>query len=380
MRSQELNQNTINNPPVFISFEISNFQSIKDLIIKLSKGVTVITGTSDSGKSAIMRALRWFFFNSPGGFTFKSNFAKDKEATKVTANMSNYYEHIRITKYRDNKKHCYIMELTNEEGEIHREEFKAIGTKVPEEISKYFPVNGINFQTQIEQYFLLDQPASKVAKEFNKVANLEIMDEVMATINSMVRSSRQEITFIENDINEESSRYEELNWVDKASDSFNKILECRDEHEELSDYLDFVIDSKNEVIELDKKIKSYSSDFFGIKKSLEDLLNMEKYIEALNRHYDTIVELREDFEESDNALNIKSVVKGAKKAFPEIFKLKDDIDTLESRKKVIHRLLILNDMNLRAMKKAKKEYSGCVVNYESIKKELGVCPLCGSQL
>ena len=45
---------------------IKNFQSIKDAEIEIS-GFTVITGTNNSGKTAVMRAIRGVFTNAPAG-------------------------------------------------------------------------------------------------------------------------------------------------------------------------------------------------------------------------------------------------------------------------------------------------------------------------
>lgn len=51
---------------------IENFQShIKTTIEPAPPGqLTVITGPSDSGKTAILRALRWLFVNEPDGDSF----------------------------------------------------------------------------------------------------------------------------------------------------------------------------------------------------------------------------------------------------------------------------------------------------------------------
>ena len=64
--------------------EIKNFQSHKHTVIDFSNGVNVIIGSSDCGKSAIIKAMRWCITNSPAGNSFRSNFASEKEPTSVT--------------------------------------------------------------------------------------------------------------------------------------------------------------------------------------------------------------------------------------------------------------------------------------------------------
>jgi exonuclease SbcC len=46
---------------------ITNFQSHVKSVLKLSPGINVICGPSDSGKSAIIRGLRWVIENQPTG-------------------------------------------------------------------------------------------------------------------------------------------------------------------------------------------------------------------------------------------------------------------------------------------------------------------------
>jgi len=54
------------------SLEIENFQSHELTKLDLHKGLNVIVGPSDQGKSALIRALRWLCYNEPKGTDFFS--------------------------------------------------------------------------------------------------------------------------------------------------------------------------------------------------------------------------------------------------------------------------------------------------------------------
>ena len=54
------------------SVHIQNFQSHKNSTLEFSPGVNIIVGTSDSGKTAIIRALRWVVWNRPSGDSLRS--------------------------------------------------------------------------------------------------------------------------------------------------------------------------------------------------------------------------------------------------------------------------------------------------------------------
>ena len=49
---------------------IEGYQSHTNSTFCLSPGLTVITGPSDAGKTAIIRALLWFACNAPTGEAF----------------------------------------------------------------------------------------------------------------------------------------------------------------------------------------------------------------------------------------------------------------------------------------------------------------------
>jgi exonuclease SbcC len=55
---------------------IQNFQAHERLVVNLDPHITTITGPSDTGKSSIIRALRWVALNKPRGDSFIRHGAK----------------------------------------------------------------------------------------------------------------------------------------------------------------------------------------------------------------------------------------------------------------------------------------------------------------
>ena len=47
-----------------------NFQSHKDTTIEFDKGLNIIVGASDSGKTSILRGIKWALYNDPSGDYF----------------------------------------------------------------------------------------------------------------------------------------------------------------------------------------------------------------------------------------------------------------------------------------------------------------------
>ena len=132
---------------------LKNFQSHENTHLEFEKGINSIIGNSDSGKTAIIRALLWVFTNRPLGDSIISNWA-DEVAVGVR-----FSEGVEIIRRRNKDFNGYI--LKNRDKQL---EFKAIGTDVPEEIRQVINMNSINIQKQFDSPFLLADTPGEVAR------------------------------------------------------------------------------------------------------------------------------------------------------------------------------------------------------------------------
>jgi chromosome segregation ATPase len=157
---------------MFKNLSIQNFQSHKDTNMEFHKGVNVIIGSSDSGKSAIIRALRWCVNNKPNGAEFQSHWDK--------------HTYVTLTLDTDTVKRIKAEDKNNYK--LDGSEFKALGGKVPEEIQSVLNINDINIQHQLDAPYLLSESAGAVAKHFNKVARLDKIDEATLNIKKAINT------------------------------------------------------------------------------------------------------------------------------------------------------------------------------------------------
>ena len=162
------------------SLQIQNFQSHADTLLEFSEGVNVIVGSSDSGKTAIIRALRWLVWNKPGGDSFRSFWGGDTEITLETEKAS-------ITRSKG-KANRY---------ELNDQSFEAFGTEVPKEIQQELNLSEINLQSQLDSPFLLSNSAGEVAQHFNKVANLDRIDSAQQLVQKWIRELTSDIKYAE---------------------------------------------------------------------------------------------------------------------------------------------------------------------------------------
>ena len=103
------------------SINLQNFQSHKDTHLELSAGVNAIIGPSDSGKTAILRALRWAAWNKPSGDALRSSWGGD---TVVCVEVDEQGQ--QVVRSRTDKENLYQV------GDM---ELRAFGADVPSPVA-----------------------------------------------------------------------------------------------------------------------------------------------------------------------------------------------------------------------------------------------------
>jgi len=158
------------------SLSIQNFQSHKDTTLELDKGVNVVVGQSDSGKTAVLRALKWLATNRPSGDAFRSRWGGD------TGMRVELKEGTVITRQRDKRNNTYGIDDT--------QLFKALGTDVPESVVTMLNLSNLSWQGQMDSPFLLSSSPGEVARALNEVADLEKIDTTLFNANRMIRENK----------------------------------------------------------------------------------------------------------------------------------------------------------------------------------------------
>lgn len=178
---------------------IKGFQSHKESGFTLSPGLTVITGPSDAGKTAVIRALRWLAFNEPQGEGFlytvrnaDGSIKEQEEQAEVTVNFENG---VSITKTRRKGKTTYIHSLYPEpweKAEVPPEIKEALGL-VKQTYGDNFETC-LNFAFQLDPPFLLSETGGTGAKVLGKLAGTEVVDKAIGAVNKRTHNTRTELS------------------------------------------------------------------------------------------------------------------------------------------------------------------------------------------
>lgn len=170
------------------SVSLDHFQSHTNTVFKLHSGVNAIVGSSDVGKTSILRALRWVFHNEPSGDTFRTHGAEDKP-TRVIVTLRNGTE---IERLKSKTRNEYILRQNGKE-----QVFKSFKSGVPEPILACCPLSDLNWQQQMDPAFALSSSPPELGRALNEVANLDEIDLSLNNINGKVRQAEQKKAQVE---------------------------------------------------------------------------------------------------------------------------------------------------------------------------------------
>ena len=184
--------------------KIQNFQSHKDSALEFHPGVNVIVGASDSGKTAILRALRWLIWNRPNGEDFRSDWGGE---TDVVLEIEDDVKILR----RKGKENLYTIGRSAQD----HKELKAFGTSVPEEIQKALNIDDTNLQKQFDSPFLISSSPGEVAGYFNQIAHLERIDSSVSYVNGKILSLGAKQKADESYKKEYQTELKQYDYIDK---------------------------------------------------------------------------------------------------------------------------------------------------------------------
>ncbi len=349
------------------SIQAGNFQSHKDLFLKLHPGVNAIIGPSDSGKTAIFRLLNWIINNKPAGDEFRSWWGGG------TSGYIDLEEGFLIGRIKTDSDNLYTV--TKADGS--EDEYRAFGQAVPEDIQKILNISDINFRFQHDSPFLLGQSAGTNARYFNNLVNLDLIDKALYNINHRLKDEKNRLQNKEDSKLELEKKLKEYEWLDDAD---TKLKET----EELDRRLQY---AKKEYRELDE----LSSNFKAIKKRLKDINEVLKFKEKID-------ELLIIDKKIDQLCEEESRLKGLKE---ELIKVKSKIKRCNKiiayENKVMDLLAIEQEIRIQENKRDRlskvfKEYSELKYKLEMVSNKLNktedefnrlmpnVCPLCGQEV
>ena len=274
---------------------IENFQSHKHTELVFDDGINIIIGQSDSGKSAIIRALNWVINNKPSGEAFRSDWGGETSAQLKLG----IYEVERL-KGKDN-----IYHLIDDGSKTL---FKSFGQDVPEEIEKLLNFSSLNIASQFDSPFLLAMSGGEVAKYLNSIVHLDKIDTSISSINSTLRGEKQALESTKTHLEELEKRERGFEYLEKAEASLIKLELLEKEFNEAEKDRELLSLTLERAIECQEELKGFSDvgdaeeRVAGIEVNINEILEEKSKRHRLNEALGTITDIETDLEYQNGKL------------------------------------------------------------------------------
>lgn len=294
------------------AIEIKNFQSHKNTSIEFSKGLNVISGTSDSGKSSIIRAIKWVVENRPSGDSIRNWDCKKTDKTKVSIKLS---DNVLIEKERTDNKTKYL---------IDQKEFEAMRSDVPEEIRNAFNLSEFNIQNQHDPYFLLNNSSGEIAKKMNDLVGLDIIDTIFKNLNSKILVTKRTISELIESSKSLEIYLSQLSWLEKADKELVLIEKQEKQLEERKQDFSSIQTSIDKIVSLKTTIQK-KEKFVVAGKQVEKLLSDCKGLEEGKAKWETI---------SSQMKNYDTVLRKENSSSASLLSMRKELKTLIEKYKI----------------------------------------------
>lgn len=347
------------------SIRMQNFQNHTDTVIEFDAGVNVIAGSSNHGKSAVMRAFEWVAFNRPSGVGF---IRRGQKTCTVTVQCDDAPP---VTRMRDRKgKNVYLV------GDV---EYSAVRTDVPEEVSAILGLTDANIQAQFGKYYLLQDSPGEVAHQINRATNCDIIDDVF--VETKRRLNIIEMKMEDNDDKialhkKAMAKYKNLEIIERRAASLETcILAFGKQQGVITRIGDLVTRHENieasaraaaEVLKHEKAVNELTQ----LIEASSGLLSEKSALESLVTAHDEAVAQEED---TAQWLLVE-------KDCAELADLVNKMTQVRNQKSVL--MQVIGQYDARAPKLAKTQLSIITASQQlvELKSQFTVCPFCNTNL
>ncbi len=300
---------------------LENFQSHKYSQIELDQGMNVIVGQSDSGKSAIIRGIKWVLYNEPSGDFFI------REGEKECSVSLEFSDSTILKRYRSKSKNQYI--LTKNNGEELT--FEGFGSTIPEEIIDTIGIkkiyldsnesNSINIGEQLEGAFLLSEKTSTRASAIGRLVGVNIIDEALVEVLKDIRALNITKKGLDELILNLSKEIEEYDYLKDLKLKLNKVKLINSQLNKSNLKLQNLEKAKDKLLQIEFE----KDGLIKISKRLQVIDTLNDTIQGIdakigrfryfNTHYNNLLLINKDKKVNYNiVLSLKSLNEAVEKA------------------------------------------------------------------
>lgn len=326
--------------------ELHNFQSHEYTEMEFDRGLNVILGNSDVGKTAILRAIKWALYNEPKGDYFIRQGEKDV-SVKVT-----FSNGVVVERAKTPSKNSYF--LVDSSGNEMR--FEGFGIDVPKEITDVTNMYKVsldnsnnktilNIAEQLDGPFLLNEQASLRASAIGRLIGVNYVDDALRNVVRDNKRTNQEIVELRKNKEDLKEQLDEFSYIKDYKEKYEKITKIRNKIKNLQDRF-----------ELSSKLKE---NLDKNKIELEETSNLVEKFKSLNKLEILIPNLENFILKKNNFENYLN----------KVVKTDSEIDLINNN---LNKLKSLDDLSLRVSKISENKNSLSIYEnlYDKYKKNI----------
>lgn len=337
--------------------KINNFRTHENLEMEFDKGLNVIYGLGQSGKTNILRSFNLLSKNRPTGFGMHSHFAQNG--------------HVFVEGEFDNCTVSIDKTKTKTVYKLNEHEFAFPKSSVPVQIEEAINMSEINFSEQLDKPFLITESPQEVGRILNKITKIEQIDQWVSSLTTTINSTNRIVESLGTELDSletKYARYEILDTLEKQVNEFNdietKLGYVIDKHDTLVDLFNYITESK-------QKMAKLNIEWF--EKALRECTEIDDQLSGV---YDTLHQLQTIKKD----LSVKGVLK--KEIENIIQSVGDNLDQLSA----IEQQVELNSHIKNELLKYRQQLNNLeenTVKLEQYKKryiqeikDMKICPTC----
>ena len=289
---------------------IKNFQNHEDTVIELTGGLNTITGTSDSGKTAIYRTLEYIYLMGAEGYGSWDSTWVQHGASYATIFIT-FDDGTRLLRIKgDSKNEIYLFK--DDEDEPYYSKTK-VGIKYDQEVLDFLnnpfydkEIGSLPFTNQTDSIFLVGASESKIPEFIAKMSNFTEFEQAVNYLekennffSKQIRISDEKIQKYKKDL----EKYADLDLKIKSIEDIEEYKIANSTIKERITLVQSIIDEANNKVSTKKQLKIENEkdvEFISvIKKHILDnedlnakINTMQELDEAINEHLANIDKLK----------------------------------------------------------------------------------------
>lgn len=379
---------------------IKNFQNHKDTVIELTGGLNILTGTSDSGKTAIYRCLEYIYLMGAEGYGSWDSTWVQHGAAYATIEIS-FDDGSKLIRIKgDSKNEIYLFKDDDDEPYYSKTK---VGIKYDQEVLDFLnnpfydkEIGSLPFTNQTDSIFLVGAPESKIPEFIAKMSNFTEFEQAVNFLekennfySKQIRVSDEKILKYKNDLEkyadlddkikslDDIEEYKTLNSsiinritlaqsiIEEANNKVSTKKQLKNENEKDTEFISVIKKHIQDNQDLNTKINSMEEIDLNIN---EKIANIDK-LKIINKKFEYLVSDATDKKLKSLTSKVSTI--------QECHDLEDSIDGKQIELDELKELQSKDKTSLKNIEDEIESIQNSISEYENILAINNICRLCG---